>query len=111
MKCHATLRERLVRTGAKESCYEEKWGHYSQSPLTFAIECKNTYDVPEKDEKVWENQPTSDAGKRFCSLSICFSPDETQPWIVVIFRGKGKRISAVEKEAWDRCFLSAECLG
>ena len=25
VKWHATLRERLVRTGAKESCYEEKW--------------------------------------------------------------------------------------
>ena len=28
VKWHATLRERLVRTGAKESCYEEKWGYY-----------------------------------------------------------------------------------
>ena len=108
MKWHATLRQRLVRTGAKESCYEEKWGDYKphqrlnidQSPLPFAIECKKTYDIPDKDEKVWVNQPTPDAGKRFCSLNICFSPDGTQPRIAVISRGKGKQIAA-EKEAWD----------
>ena len=94
---------------AKESCYEEKWGDYKphqrlnidQSPLPFAIECKKTYDIPDKDEKVWVNQPTPDAGKRFCSLNICFSPDGTQPRIAVISRGKGKQISAAEKEAWD----------
>ena len=34
-------------------------------------------------------------------MSICFSPGGTQPRIAVIFKGKGKRISAVEKEAWD----------
>ena len=28
VKWHATLHERLVRTGTKESCYEEKWGYY-----------------------------------------------------------------------------------
>ena len=48
VKWHATLRERLVRTGAKESYYEEKWGYYKPhqrlninlSPLPFAIEFK-----------------------------------------------------------------------
>ena len=50
VKWHETLCERLVCTGAKESCYEEKWGYYKphqrlnvyQSPLSFAIECKKT---------------------------------------------------------------------
>ena len=109
MQWHATLRERLVHTGAKESYYEEKWGYYKpnqqlnvdQSPLPFAIEYKKAYDIPEKDEKVWVNQPKSDAGKRFCSLNICFSPGETKPRVAVIFRGEGKRIYAVEKKAWD----------
>ena len=109
MQWHATLRERLVHTGAIESYYKEKWGYYKpsqqlnfdQSPLPFAIEYKKTYDIPQKDEKVWVNQPKSDAGKRFYSLNICFSPDETKPRVAVIFRGEGKRISAVEKKAWD----------
>ena len=61
VKLHATLSERLVRTGAKDSCYEENRGYYQchqrlsvdQFPLPFAIECKKTYDVPEKDGNVW----------------------------------------------------------
>ena len=69
--------------------------------MPFAIECKKTYDIPEKDEKVWVTPSTSDAGKCFCSLNICFIPDGTQPWTAVIFRRKGKQISAVEKEVWD----------
>ena len=60
---HAILREGLVRTGAKESCYKEKWGYYKphqrlnidQPLLPFAIECKKTYDIPENDEKLWVN--------------------------------------------------------
>ena len=48
MKWHATLCERLVRTGAKESCYEKKWGYYKphqqlnvdQFPLPLAIGVK-----------------------------------------------------------------------
>ena len=83
MKWYATLRDRLVRTGTKESCYKEKWGYYKphqrisvdQFPLPFSIECKKTFDIPEKDEKVSVNQPTPDAGKCFCSLNIRFSPD------------------------------------
>ena len=48
MKWHAMLCERLVRTGAKESCYEKKWGYYKphqqlnvdQFPLPLAIGVK-----------------------------------------------------------------------
>ena len=95
VKWHETLCERLVCTGGKESCYEEKWGYYKpyqrlnvyQSPLPFAIECKKT------------------AGERFCSLNTWFIPDGTQPRIAVIFRSKGKRISVGEKEA---CYLDID---
>ena len=74
MKWHATLRERLLCIGEKVSCYKEKWSYYKpyqrlnvdQSPLPFAVEYKKTYDIPEKDGKVWVNQLTSDASKSFC---------------------------------------------
>ena len=73
VKRHAALCEKLVQTGAKEFCYKLKLGYYKpnqrlnvdQSPLTFTIECKKTYNILEKDENVWVNQPTSDAGKCF----------------------------------------------
>ena len=71
------------------------------SPPYSLQKCKKTYNIPEKCEKVWVKQPTSDAGKRFCLLNICFSSDGTQLWIAVIFRGKGKQILEVEKDSWD----------
>ena len=46
------------------------------------------HEIPEKDKKVWVNQPTSDTGKRFCSLNICFRPVGEQPRISVIFLGQ-----------------------
>ena len=39
--------------------------------------------------------------KRFCTLQVLFHPEGTQPPITIIFRGKGKRISAIEKRSWD----------
>ena len=60
------------------------------------------HEIPEKDKKVWVNQPTSNTGKRFCSPNICFRPVGEQPRILVIFRGQGKRISKTEKESWNK---------
>ena len=89
------MHERLVRTSSTSKDYDTKWGDYQpkqrlnvdQSLLPFATEYKKTYEIPEKDKKVWVNQPTSDTGKRFCSLNICFQPVGEQPRISVIFRG------------------------
>ena len=68
-----------------------------QSLLRFPIEVKKTYEIPGKDKKVWVNQPTFDAGKRFCSLNIYFRPEGEQPRVSVIFSGKGKSLSKIEK--------------
>ena len=38
--------------------------------------------------------------KRQCTHQICFRPEGEQPKICVIFRGMGKRKSAVEKASW-----------
>ena len=40
--------------------------------------------------------------KGFCMLNVCFCPTGEHPKLVIIFRGKGKRLSAVEKESWDK---------
>ena len=113
-KWHATTRERLICTGSNDD-YHPKWGRFlpkqrfnvDQSPLPFAIDVKKTYeqiirgDKENRNNRVWVCQPFSGADKRQCSLNICFRPDGEQPRIAVIFRGQGKRISKVEKEAWD----------
>ena len=114
-KWHATTRERLVRTGLNDN-YDPKYGRFlpeqrfnvDQSPLPFAIDTKKTYEeVKPKDpenrhKKVWVQQPGSGLEKRQCTLQICFRPTGTQPRLAVIFRGQGKRISQVERNAWHK---------
>ena len=39
--------------------------------------------------------------KRFCTLHLAFRAEGTQPKPTIIFRGQGKRLSQLEKEAWD----------
>lgn len=47
---------------------------------------------------------TSGSGldKRQCTLQICFSPGNTKIKNVIIFRGKGKRITDDELKAYHR---------
>ena len=40
--------------------------------------------------------------KRFCTLNVYFRPTGEQPKLAIIFRGKRKRLSAVEKASWDK---------
>ena len=73
-----------------------------QSPLPFSIECKNTYEIPKIDKKVWVGHPHSGADKRFCSLNFCFRPDGEQPPLTIIFHGQGKHINDVDRKSWDK---------
>lgn len=116
LKWHATLRERLIRTGAGQPGYDNQWGRFlpsrrlnvDQSPLPFAIDTRTTYelvnkkDTENRNKKVWCAQPKSADSKRFCSLNVCFSPEGKQPRLAIIFRGQGKRLSDVEKNSWDK---------
>ena len=50
VKWHASLRERLIRTGQSNAQYDQKWGCFKpsqrcnvdQSPLPFSYECRKT---------------------------------------------------------------------
>ena len=113
MKWHSTLTERLVKTGKGEN-YNPVYGGFipsqrynvDQSPLPFAIDTKKTYkqirpnDKENRNKNVWVSQPAPCLEKRQCTLQICFRSEGKQPRISVIFRGLGKRISAVEKASW-----------
>ena len=54
-----------------------------------------------KDHKVWARQPGSKLDKRQCSLQVCFSSEDNNVKVVIIFRGTGKRIAEAEKLAYD----------
>lgn len=113
MKWHSTLRERLVKSGKKDS-YDPVYGGFmptqrfnvDQSPLPFAIDTKKTYELIEpknpenRNKKIWVSQPGSGLEKRQCTLQVCFRPEGEQPKVGIIFRGQGKRISEVEKSSW-----------
>ena len=115
-KWHSTLRERAIRTSAGEPDYDKKWGRYlplqrfnvDQSPLPFARDTTKTYEQIDKrskenrNKKVWTSQPNTGDSKRFCTLNVCFRPTGEQPKLAIIFRGKGQRLSAVEKASWDK---------
>ena len=106
VKWHAALCEKLVQTGAKESCYEVKWGYYKpnqrlnvdQSPLTFTIECKKTYNILEKDENVWVNQPTSDAGKCFSPLTFVLVQTEHSHRLSLFLEAKENKYHWLKKK-------------
>ena len=106
MKWHCTLRE-VIKTGSQRPDFHPKWGRFlpeqrvnvDQVLLPFAVDRKTTYepDIPKADRKghkVWVANPAPGLEKRQCSLQICISPVNNKFRIAIIFRGKGKRISA-----------------
>ena len=115
-KWHSTLRERVIRTNAGELDYDRKWGRYlslqrfsvDQSPLPFARDATKAYEKIDKrskenrNKKVWTSQPNTGDSENLCTLNVCFRSTREQPKLVIIFRGKGKRLSAVEKASWDK---------
>ena len=112
MKGHANYREKCIRSGVDDPDYDEKWGRFKpherlnvdQSPLPFVVHGKKTYEyVPPKEgstHNTWIAQPGAGLEKRQCTLQVCFRSEGKQPKLSIIFRGKGKRISADEKLAW-----------
>ena len=71
-----------------------------QVPLPFVVSLSDTYEEKGKKE-IWIRQNQAGLDKRFCTLELCFRPGPDQPKPGAVFRGKGTRISAVEKAAWD----------
>ena len=67
------------------------------SPPYSLQKCKKTYNIPEKCEKVWVKQPTSDAGKRFCLLNICFSSDGTRLGLPLFSEAKESKYWGLKK--------------
>ena len=115
MKWHCKLREGLIKTGSDRPNFDPKWGRFpphtrfnvDQVPLLFAIDHKTTYevDIPREEKrqhKVWVSNPGSGLEKHQCTLQVGFSPGDDSLRISVIFRGKGKRISADEKAAYHK---------
>ena len=106
VKRHAALCEKLVQTGAKEFCYKLKLGYYKpnqqlnvdQSPLTFTIKCKKTNNILENNENVWVNQPTSDAGKRFCSLTFVLVQTEHSHRLSLFLEAKENKYHWLKKK-------------
>ena len=51
-------------------------------------------------EKVWISQPGAGLDKRQCSLKLCFSLEDKQRPLGIVFRGAGKRISEDRRSSW-----------
>ena len=106
--------ERTIRTSAGEQDYYTTRGRYLplqrfnvvESPLPFAGDTSKAYEQIDKrskdnrNKKVWTSQPNKGNSKPFCTLNAYFCPTGKQPKLAIIFRGKGKRLKAVEKASW-----------
>ena len=115
-KWHSTLQEGAIRTSTGEPDYGKKWERYQplqrfnvdQSPLTFARDTTKTYEQIDKkskenrNKKVRTSQPNTGDSKLSCTLNVCFRSTAEQPKLAIIFRGKGRRLNAVEKASWDK---------
>ena len=103
---HSDLRRFLATNQGGRK--DPKWGRVprnsrynkDQVPLPFVVSLNDTYEEQGAKE-VWIRQNQAGMDKRFCTLELCFHPGQNQPRPGIVFRGKGKRISAVEKALWD----------
>ena len=111
MKWHSVTRERLVRTGAGDDSFDNKWGRFlpnqrfnvDQTPMPFVVDSKKTYEIITPGDmyhKTWISQSSSGLEKRQCTIQVCTRAEGQQPRIAIIFRGKGKRVRPDEKAAW-----------
>ena len=109
---HARFRREL-QLKRKETAkqHHPKWGQYppqlrfsmDQIPMPFVIDFTTT-SASKGDKKVWVREHGNGAlSKRQFTLQLCVSPvDGPQPPPALIFRGKGVRISEVEKAAYHK---------
>ena len=92
--------------------FDSKWGAFlprqrlnvDQSPLSFVVNVKKTYDYVEpgksKEHSTWISQPGSGLDKRQCTLQVMFRGDGRQPCLAIIFRGKGNGGVYFQENAW-----------
>ena len=104
-KWHATFKEKYIRTGSKDSSYDQKWGCYQpaqrlnvdKSPLSYLLHGKKIYEyIPKREgstHNTWISQPCSGLEKRQCTLQVIFRQEGEQPKLTIIFRGQGKCFS------------------
>ena len=119
---HLKLREGLIKSkpiGHRQ--LHPKWGRFQPSrrynldqvPMAFCTTSNDTYD-----DRVWCGIGQKRHWKRQCTLQVCFSPENNQLKIEVIFRGSGQRIKAQEQAAYHRsvdvywyvCFVNLICV-
>eukprot|EP00854_Cymbomonas_tetramitiformis_P028887 gene28887-35885_t len=112
LKWHLDFFVLLSRERPTGNAIDKKWGRFlpahrvnvDQSPFGFISGLQDTYAEKGSDE-VWISTPSgSSLEKRQCTLQVCYAADTSngvQCRLALIFRGKGERISTVEKEAWD----------
>jgi len=108
---HARLLRRLKR-GKQVDAADGRWRlqnrfNVDQVPACFADPVQRTYHAKEDGERVIVQLGRDAAAKRECTLQLCCryvgkEMASTQPRAAIIFRGKGLRISAEEREQWDK---------
>ena len=102
---HLNLREKVIKSGQNKPHYDPKYGRFKPSrrfnvdqvPLPFCLDQKKTYHDcskgPSRNERVRIAQPSAGLEKRQCTLQLCFSPEDNNVRVDVVFRGAGMQFN------------------
>ena len=101
----------IKKPEAASEYYDEKWGRFpphkraggDQVPLEFITGHFDTSWTKKGEQRVEVKTPSDALRKRYCTGHLHFFADrpvEKQPCVALVYRGKGIRISAAEKEAY-----------
>ena len=93
---------KLLRVHRRGVYQTKDIGNMDQTPLPFVLDDGKTY-ADKGSSEVWCVSGSSGLDKRQCSVQLTiFADGVPRVCPLVIFRGKGLRITRKEQEAWDR---------
>ena len=85
----------------EESTSSETYGNMDQTPLPLELDDKKTYEKRDAEE-VWSATGQSGLEKRQCTVQLTIFADGSTLPPLIISRGKGLRIKAVENQQWNK---------
>ena len=96
-----TFHSKLLRIRRRGVYQTKDIANMDQTPLPFVLDDEKTY-ADKGSSEVWCVSGSSGLAKRQCNVQLTIFADVPRVRPLVIFCGKGLRITRKEQEAWDR---------
>ena len=92
---------KLLRVRRRGVYQTKGFANMAQTPLPFVLDDEKTY-ADKGSNEVWCVSGSSGLAKRQCNVQLTIFADVPRARPLVIFCGKGLRITRKEQEVWDR---------